>query len=471
MLQKNLVLYPVSCLVVVWTGLLFLASSLRHLLFHSNALDLGFFDQILYLLSQGLPPITTIQDLHWLGDHAAFIFYPIAFFYKLYPTVYWLFLIQALSLSLGAFPAYHLALQDQLSKAQSQAIAIVYLLYPLVFNLNLFDFHSEVIALPLFLWAILVARQKKLSAFILAILVILSCKAVLSLTVIFLGLWLWIWEKRRVYSLFALLSGTTWFFIATQWIIPHFSNKEVAAVGRYHFLGNSVLEIIQNLFLSPQIVLGHLFTTANLVYLILLVLPLAWGLSWKHLDPLVPALPALLLNLLTEHLPQKDLIHQYALPIFPFLLVAVISALAAQDSWLRRPRWIILWAMVVFLALAKVGYFGSLYLRSLNTWQASTLAIAKVETKGGVLTTANLAPHLSHRVLLKLAIDGAQNLDLAQFDYILLNQGHPGWIIADNLMPELLEKIRANPSFQVSLDQDGVILFKQSHIADRLESW
>ena len=165
------------------TIIFLMTSIIRHLLFQSNALDLGWFDQAIYLISVGENPIVSFQDFHILGDHAAFILYPIALFYKLYPSVYWLFLIQAIALSLGAWPTWLLANQAGLKSDQCIAIAVAYFLYPMIFNLNLFDFHPEVIALPTLIWAIYMARIKNFWGFILAILIILSCKAVLSLTV------------------------------------------------------------------------------------------------------------------------------------------------------------------------------------------------------------------------------------------------------------------------------------------------
>ena len=41
--------------------ILFGCSSLRHSLFQSNALDLGWFDQTFYLISQGIEPIVSFR--------------------------------------------------------------------------------------------------------------------------------------------------------------------------------------------------------------------------------------------------------------------------------------------------------------------------------------------------------------------------------------------------------------------------
>ena len=51
--------------------------------------------------------------------------------------------MQGLALALGALPVWYLAIQAQLSQAQAYGMAVAYLLYPVVFNANLFDFPSR----------------------------------------------------------------------------------------------------------------------------------------------------------------------------------------------------------------------------------------------------------------------------------------------------------------------------------------
>lgn len=323
--------------------ILFACSSLRHELFQSTAFDLGIFDQAVYLISQGEPPISSFMGFHILGDHAAWIFYPLALLYKIYPSVYWLFAVQAAALALGALPTWHLARQAGLKESQTIAIALVYLLYPLVFNVNLFDFHPEVIAVPLLLAAVLAARLGHVGWFCFSIFLVLGCKEVLSLTVAAMGVWLLLFEKRRLYGAIALAAGVVWFLLASQVIIPFFSGAEAAAVGRYSYLGNSVLGIAKNIAFQPGLIWGKVFSLNNLEYLVLLLAPVIWGLSPQGIKPLVGAIPCLALNILADYQPQKDLVHQYSIPALPFLLLAVISSLAAGRGWLQNKRAIILW--------------------------------------------------------------------------------------------------------------------------------
>ncbi|MBR8838917.1 MAG: DUF2079 domain-containing protein [Stigonema ocellatum SAG 48.90 = DSM 106950] len=64
-----------------------------------------------------------------------------------------------------------------------------------LFNINLFDFHPEVIAVPSLLAAVLAARRGKIWWFCLTILLVFGCKAVLSLTVTVMGVWLLVFER------------------------------------------------------------------------------------------------------------------------------------------------------------------------------------------------------------------------------------------------------------------------------------
>lgn len=448
---------------------LFICASVRHALFRSTAFDLGWFDQATYLISQGQPPIVSFAGFHILGDHAAWIFYPLALLYKIYPSVHWLFAVQAIALALGALPTWYLARQAGLKDSLATVFAAVYLLHPLIFNVNLFDFHPEVMALPAFLGAVLAARSGKIGWFCLLLLLLTGCKAVLSVTIVALGVWLLLFEARRLDAPLrqrcqlagglAIAIGVAWFLIATRVIIPHFSGTEVAAVGRYQYLGSSVGEIALNLLLKPHLVLGNLLTLANLEYLCLLFIPVLWGLSPRHLDPLVAAVPMLSLNLLSTILAQKNLVHHYSVPIFPFLLLAMIATLAHGEGWVRSRRGILLCAIVGFLALAKFSYFGTRYISWIDTWQATREAIAQVQTQGSVVTTAEIAPHLTHRPVVVLAMSGFDPKTLPQFDYVLLNIRYPGWRSSPEFARELLQQLQQNPRFQMRYHRDDVYLF------------
>ncbi|MGB3511445.1 MAG: DUF2079 domain-containing protein [Microcoleaceae cyanobacterium] len=457
-------------------------------MFKSTAFEMGIYDQVTYLISQGLPPISTFLEVHHLGNHAAWAMYPVALLYKIHPSVYWLLLIQAICLAIGGLPTWSLARHAGLNKQQSFAMAMVYLLYPVIFNLNLFDFHPEVMALPAILGAILAAKLDKTLWFSIAIIWVLGCKAVLSLPIAAMGFWLYFFEKKRLCGAIALFAGSGWFIIATQVMIPFFRGGEgPGGIGRYRYLGDSIPAILLNIFLRPELVIVRVISLKTLEYLLLLILPIVWWISPKYLTPLVAVSPVLALNILSDIDAQRDLIHQYSLPILPFLLMTVIYTIADGKSGLwhwawnlqkhkenektniskiasdRLPKFIIIWSLIGFLALAKYGYFWSIYLDYLDTWQPARTAVALVKTKGGVLTTSEIAPHLSHRQFIKLIVEEDElpiKEELVEYDYILLNVRHPGWKSSQEYSLKLVEKMKNTPEFKLSYQQDDVYLFQ-----------
>ena len=86
-------------------AIVFLSCSIwRHRTVNSIAWDLGMYDQVVYLLSRGLPPVSSFLQFHFLGDHVSLAVYPLALLYRIYPTVFWLFGVQTLCLvASGAF--------------------------------------------------------------------------------------------------------------------------------------------------------------------------------------------------------------------------------------------------------------------------------------------------------------------------------------------------------------------------------
>ena len=459
-MEKLLTKNNISKIIGISALILFISSIIRHELFNSSG-DLAFFDQTVYLVSQGKPPISSVLGFHILADHAAWILYPIALLYKIYPHVYWLFAVQSIALSLGAFPTYLLAIQAGLKENQAIAIVIVYLLYPVLYNSNLCDFHPDTIAVPAILTAVLAARKGKLIWFCISVLIVLGCKAVLSLTVVAMGVWLLFFEKRRLYGVIAIISGIAWFLIANKIIIPFFGSEATLVnrhFYRYSYLGKSFSETLQIFLSQPQIIFSHIFTLINLEYLFFLLAPIIWGLIPKYMTPLIGAIPCIALNILADHASQKNVILHYSLPTIPFLILALIASIAANKAWIKQGRIIILWSLFWFLFLGKWGFFMSKYLNFVDNWQATRQAISLIKTQDSVLTTDVITPHLTHRqeINFKYSIN-----ELNKFHYILLNIRHPGWGGTREDYHNLRNELKKPSDFNLQYQRDDVYLFVQ----------
>jgi uncharacterized membrane protein len=460
----------IRLIILLGTIILFLSSSLKHYLFKSTSFDLGIFDQATYLISQGMEPISSLMGFHILGDHAAFIFYPLSFFYRIYPSVHWLLLIQSISLVVGAYPIYKLANLSNLNEHKSLLLALTYLLYPAIFNIGLSDFHPETIALPAILWSVLSVRSNNKLTFCLALVIALSCKAVISLTIAAMGIWLILIEKRRSYGIIALSAGILWFLFSTQFIIPAFSlgTANISRhLHRYSDLGGSFSEIVSNIFTSPQLISGRIFSIDTLEYVALLFSPVFYIFCTKkrgHLFQLLPAIPTLLMNILSSDHAQKNLINQYSLPVFPFIFLAVINFFATQPNLNRfyKNKLILFWSLLAFLVLSRFSFFFGQYYEFLDTANASREAISRISTRESVLTTSEIAPHLSHRQKINFTNSNYPVLILKDYKYILLNTRHPGVMSNTEFSNDLLQKVSSNPLFNLSYQKDNVYLFTRN---------
>ncbi|HEY9646371.1 MAG TPA: DUF2079 domain-containing protein, partial [Chroococcidiopsis sp.] len=424
------------------------------------------FDQWIYLLSRDLPPISSLIGFHVLGDHAALILYPISLLYRLYPSIQWLFLVQAIAFAAGAIPIYALSLQVGLTKLDARAIALCYVLYPALFNSNFYaDFRPEAIAVPALLWALWAGVAENTLLLAVAVIVVLSCKDTLGLTVFGLGLWFWLSERQRLYGIGCMIAGAGWFWVAIHYLIPLVRPGAPRGLWFFESLGTSMSAVLWALVSHPQELLLRLAAPDRLFYYLLLVLPVLLGLYWKHALTLIPALPMLLLNVLSDYPSQRDLIHQYALPIVPFVLLWLVRSLAHyrqnnQRRWLS-PKWLVTWAAIAFLALGKYSYFYTQYRSHLSNAAEVYAAIDQIPPAASVLTVSHLCAHLSHRITIQQLSPSLKPDQLTPYSEILLDMRHPGRDLNPNVAKRLKTLLESRPDYQVTFNKNDVIRFSQ----------
>lgn len=424
-------------LIAIASVIFILTSSYRWAVFRAGT-DLGFFDQLMFLLSQGFSPISSIlEGVHLIGDHGALVLYPVSLLYTIEPNVHWLFALQAFSLAVGTIPIYALSLQSGLGVNWARTLAVCYVLSPGLFNINFYtEFRTETIAIPALLWIIWafksdypkeiarkrgVSRRRRYRQGIFAIFLVLSCKEAMSITMVGLGFWLWFKQKQFISGLICIFGSIVWFLVAATYVIPNFRGGfQMAGTWHYGSIGNSLPEIAGKIITQPQLLLTRAILPDRLFYYLLLLLPMIIGLHWRKIGAIIPALPMLALNVLADYSGQRDLIHHYSLVIIPFLYVWLIESLGYMKRFNYRPwlsrRLLIIWASVAFLALGKYSYFWTRYLPLQENAQYVNAAISLIEPDDRVLTTGFIAPHLSQRPMIKL-LEGEWDLArMEQYD-------------------------------------------------------
>ena len=408
-------------------------SALRHNLLQSNAYDLGLFDQWVWLISQGQAPISSMEKVHVLADHGAWLLYGAGLLYRLLPSLQWLLGSQALALSFTAVPLWALARQAGIKERGCWLACSLWWLQPVVFNTLLFDMHPETWVMPVFAFALWAERDNRPRLWLLMLVLMLGARDGLVLVIGGMALDLALRQRWR-WSSAASGLAVGWLLMLSSWLYPWLRDGEgPKAADRMfsHLLGD------------PVNVLQQLDWSGGLVYLLLLALPC--GLLWRRRSwpVLLIGLPLVLVNLLSASPTFRNLVHHYSLPLAVVAVVAAIDGGLQQPTMSRRPAWALIWASACWLALAKPWFFTGPYLQRLPQLDQAREAMALVQRNDAVLTTSYLVPQLSQRTSIAFPKRSTSD-DLESSDWmtLLLNPDDPGWGSNQSTQRRLLTQAR-----------------------------
>ena len=418
----------------VLIGILFWAcAAARHGLLQSNAYDLGLFDQWSWLIGQGKAPISSMEEVHVLADHGAWMLYAAGAAYSVMPSLQWLLASQAFALSFTALPIWWLAGQAGLTPRHRWLMCGLWWLQPVVFNTNLFDFHPETWVMPLFALSLWAERAERPRLWLLLLLLMLGSRDGLVLILAGMAIDLALRQRWR-WSASAAGLSIAWLLMLSRWLYPLLRNGEgpKAASRMFSHLNGGPLEVIQSLDWG-----------GGVVYLVLLALPCIGLWRKRSLPTLMIGAPLLLVNLLSASPSYRTLIHHYSLPLAVVMVVAVIDAMAQQPKPGRGFSWALVWAVACWLALAKPWFFSGPYLNRISALNDVQDAISQLKDTDAVLTTSYLVPHLSQRSRVAFPKrNSLRDLDDSDWNVLFLNPNDPGWGSSTGLQKSLLREVQ-----------------------------
>ena len=410
-------------------------SALRHDLLQSNAYDLGLFDQWVWLIGRGFDPVSSMEHVHVLADHGAWLLYAAGAAYGLLPGVHWLLASQAIALSFTAIPIWWLGQQAGLTPKHCWLACALWWLQPVVFNTTLFDFHPETWVMPAFALALWAERAEKPRLWFALLLLMLGARDGLILVIAGMAIDLG-WRQRWQWCAAAGGLSIGWLLILSQGLYPWLKDGSgpKAAERMFGHLGDGVFSILSSLDWGDIA-----------FYLLILSLPLGWLWRRSSLSTLLIGSPLLLVNLLSASPSYRTLVHHYSLPL---ALIAVVAAIRGQlQSPTRRglPTWGLIWATACWLALAKPWFFTGPYLERQSDLGDVRDAISLIQPNDSVLTTSYLVPQLSHRRAIAFPKQSFERpLTDTSWSVLLLNPKDPGWGSSPRVQQALLNQAQAN---------------------------
>ena len=397
----------------------------RHWTFRTHALDLGYYVQLTWNLARGAGPRVSLPEMHAWGDHFSPIMY-------LFVPVFWvapgpgvLLIAQSIALGLGALAVFGIAARRLGDERPAAVFAVLYLIHPSLHGINVRDFHSAALTIPLLLAAIYFVEAARPWLYGAAVLLVLATREDAAIAVVGLGLWLAVTERRWLWGAATALGAFAVLMVDTRWLIPHFRGEPYPHLGRYAHLGRTVPEIMGTLVLHPWRVLAGLVTEKRLVYLGALLAPLAF-LPLLAPEALVGLAPPLVENLLGQDPILFDHRTQYQSFILPFLFAAAIAgydrlALRRPGPW---PTTVLVVAIMASLVLSARTVNNLSYERAvpkLEHRQAFEV-LAHVPAGAAVSAQDPYVPHLALRPLVFVFPVGIEKAD-----YLLLNTSTYPW--------------------------------------------
>ncbi len=326
----------------------------RHWAFRTHALDLGYYVQVLWSMSRGLGPRVSLPEMHAWGDHFSPTLYLLVPLFALFPGAVVLLIAQSVAFSLGALPLFALARRRLGSDPPAAAFALLYLVSPTLHGINIRDFHIAAFAIPLLLAAVYCFERGRMGWFLVAVVLTLGSREDAALAVIGLGLWIALARRRWLWGLGLAAGSLALLFFDIRVLMPYFRGEPYPHFLRYAHLGKSLGEILLNMVLHPLRTLSFMVSVEKLLYLLALLASLGFLPLLAPWD-LIPALPTLAHNLVSQDPVLFSHRTQYNSFVLPFLLLAAVSGyarLSPRLSLAGRPARGLVLGLAFFLSFA-----------------------------------------------------------------------------------------------------------------------
>ncbi|MBX3285080.1 MAG: DUF2079 domain-containing protein [Acidimicrobiales bacterium] len=364
------------------------AGILRYRNWWSGAIDLGVFDQGVYLLSRGMAPEVTINGRNLFADHlsiSVLVFVPL---YRLVATPYWLFLAQGAALGATVLPLRAFAREEGV--APWVATLAVACGTPLS-AAAMFEFHPATLAVPFVAWAALEARRGNVERATVAGVLILLCRAELAWVLMGLAIVGAPVVRRRFVGL--SLAGIVFGFT-----VPALLGARGTFDVHFGHLGSSPKDAV----LHPWRILEALASADTMTKLIILFLPVGFLTFLKPrwtAATLVAAAPLVLSRWPGTSMPW---FHYWA-PMYPLAVAGALVALGDPERHrLVRPALVVAGAAaaVAFMSPVSPRAPGPVSVESLTRYRhdrADAVARANIGPNDSVVATSAMLAHLTHR--------------------------------------------------------------------------
>lgn len=449
--------------IIIFIGsLLFLVSIklYQHYSFNTGAYDLSMYDTAISNTLRGKFLFSHQLQRNFLSEHfAPFILIFIPF--------YWIFDIPIVLLILLAFAGasaivsvFFLAKYSRVSTSISAFCAMFVFGNSYFSRCLMFDFHHEIFVIAIFL--IMICAYQKENYYLMFIMGVLSLtvKEDMFLYVFFFGVYLTLVKRKwRIGTSLMILSVTAGSLVL-GFILPALSDgaPNVADVRLAH-LGNNIRGIIWTFLSTPALTTEIRWKTLWSLTKSFLFLPILSPYSF------LVAIPGIILNSMSSHSVQKQLIQYYSAPVLPFVIWPFIKSMARIEIQLLNSLKINYKRLIVIgLFIFCFSIFSSRYkfYAIQNIHQAKREAINLIPEGATISAQNNFIPHLRRDQTPWVFPKSLQNgIRYEECEYILLCLSDRPWPLTQEQFHDEWARIRdAGDKFTLIYQKNEVLLYK-----------
>ncbi|MBC8488015.1 MAG: DUF2079 domain-containing protein [Bacteroidetes bacterium] len=298
-------------------------------------IDFSHWTAILHnIVTSGKPTNLSVElmvpgGLNYFSVHFVPFLYVLAVPFKLWPYSETLIIMNYLVMASSIIPLYKLALSCHKDKKARFGLFVAALLlwYPTFQYTVLYEFEVLRFSIPIILWMLYFWEKKNTVLYFLFALLAVLVREEVGLTIMMFGVYVFLFEKRRLVGGMTIFIGLAAFIIITQIVMPFFrteANYEYVAASSFSAFGNTPAEVAKTIISHPWQLFSTIFQPIKVANLFMLFLPL---LFISLLAPLI--LTSTLANfgilLLSSSVTHCSYMLYYVSPSIPFIFYAFIK--------------------------------------------------------------------------------------------------------------------------------------------------
>jgi uncharacterized membrane protein len=471
-----------ALMVLCYTVLMSIITTLRHYFLFSGAWDLGIFNQVFWSTLHGRFFYYSVEP--WFGQsffgvHFSPILSLVIPFYAVYPHPETLLVLQSFIIALGAVPLYFLA-KDELNERLALLLSLLYLTHPLLLGANLFDFHFEAFIPVTLLSTIYFLKKRNMKFYTLSLFLSLISHEYVAFLAILIVLYELITkikakdELRKIapYAVLTILASVVWVFLASA-IHSYLKPPETQSM--------NVLAPVLNEIGRPLQLLSYLDNDlyTKFSYLTLLLAPLLFTSLFSSY--LLLTLPWLLFAFTLNYSPYYNIGYQYSLVTIPFAFLSSIygiKKLLRSNSLMQQTfsKLLLFSALFFLISTATLMQPQAIEIKRIESTRS---IISLIPQNASVLTTNNFFPHVSNRFdawVLPFSYDEPYPLYYTgisevwkDYSHKILNETHPDFVLLDlregetQNMRLIISELLAKRNYEVYAYAGDILLLKKNY--------